>query len=277
MLRRLLSLMDGRHGGMRAGRGGEFLDMAEYRPGDDVKDIDWKATARSGRTVIKRFEATATMQVVLVVDIGRSMGATAPSGETKEEVALEACATIAWLAILRGDQVGLVAGDAGRLRQMPARTGNAHVDLMMRRMAEDIDLTAPPSDVTRILKRAGSATRRRSLIVVVTDHVHPLPDAEPILTRLATKHEVIVLSVEDVDPTSFHEGTQVVDVDDGPLPDYVLRDQVLGDQSRATVERTRSEVSAMLARRGIRQVSLSSSDGVPRALIDALERTAHVR
>ena len=71
ILRKLLSLMEGQHYSARAGQGWEFMDMAEYKPGDDVKDIDWAATARAGKPIVKRFEASANVQVMLVVDTGR--------------------------------------------------------------------------------------------------------------------------------------------------------------------------------------------------------------
>ena len=114
VLRKLLSIMDGHHSALRHGRGWEFMDLAPYQPGDDVREIDWAATARTGSPIIKRHEATANLQVMLVVDTGREMGALAPSGETKEEVALAACEVIAWLSAARGDQIGLVAGDDKR-------------------------------------------------------------------------------------------------------------------------------------------------------------------
>ena len=101
VMRKLLSIMDGHHSALRHGRGWEFMDLAPYQPGDDVREIDWAATARTGSPIIKRHEATANLQVMLVVDTGREMGALAPSGETKEEVALAACEVIAWLSAAR--------------------------------------------------------------------------------------------------------------------------------------------------------------------------------
>ena len=75
--RKLLSLLEGRHGGSGAGSSHEFLDMAEYKVGDDVSDIDWKASARLSQPVVKRFEATAVLNVVLAVDTGSNMAALA--------------------------------------------------------------------------------------------------------------------------------------------------------------------------------------------------------
>ena len=227
--------------------------------------------------MVKRFEATANVQVVLVVDIGRSMGALAPSGETKEEVALAACETIAWLSTVRGDQVGMVTGDSQRLRQVPARSGNSHAELILRRIAEDIDLASPSSDVARLLDRVLTSTRRRSLVVLVTDGTNPAPAHEDLVKRLRVRHEMIVMSVSDADPTSLPRGTDVIDVDAGPLPDFVTADAELAAQAREAIAQRKGQVSQMLWRRGVTQVGVDAVADVPRALVRALERGSRVR
>ena len=279
VMRKLLSIMDGQHSALRQGRGWEFMDLAPYQPGDDVREIDWAATARAGSPIIKRHEATANLQVMLVVDTGREMGALAPSGETKEDIALTACEAIAWLSVARGDQIGLVAGDAERVRFMPARSGNAHAETIMRRIEEDITLSSPHSDVPKLLARARTVTRRRSLIVIVTDSTQPEPTrlSDDLIKSLSVRHQVMVVSVQDIDPTSLEEGTNVVDVTEGPLPDFLLRDSQLAGEAANLVAMRRHAVAQMLDNRGVIRVDVGSSEDVPRALMRALERGAHVR
>lgn len=279
VMRKLLSIMDGQHSALRQGRGWEFMDLAPYQPGDDVREIDWAATARAGSPIIKRHEATANLQVMLVVDTGREMGALAPSGETKEDIALTACEAIAWLSVARGDQIGLVAGDAERVRFMPARSGNAHAETIMRRIEEDITLSSPHSDVPKLLARARTVTRRRSLIVIVTDATQPEPTrlSDDLIKSLSVRHQVMVVSVQDIDPTSLEEGTNVVDVTEGPLPDFLLRDSQLAGEAANLVAMRRQAVVQMLDNRGVIRVDVGSSEDVPRALMRALERGAHVR
>ena len=279
VMRKLLSIMDGQHSALRQGRGWEFMDLAPYQPGDDVREIDWAATARAGSPIIKRHEATANLQVMLVVDTGREMGALAPSGETKEEVALTACEAIAWLSVARGDQIGLVAGDAERVRFMPARSGNAHAETIMRRIEEDITLSSPHSDVPKLLARARTVTRRRSLIVIITDATQPEPTrlSDDLIKSLSVRHQVLLVSVQDIDPTSLEEGTHVVDVNEGPLPDFLLRDSQLAGEAANLVAMRRYAVAQLLDKRGVIRVDVGSSQEVPRALMRALERGAHVR
>ncbi len=279
VMRKLLSIMDGQHSALRQGRGWEFMDLAPYQPGDDVREIDWAATARTGSPIIKRHEATANLQVMLVVDTGREMGALAPSGETKEEVALAACEAIAWLSVARGDQIGLVAGDNERVRFMPARSGNAHAETLLRRIEEDITLASPHANVPKLLARVRTVTRRRSLIVIVTDSTQPTAtrETDDLIKSLSVRHQVILISIEDVDPTTLEKGTEVVDVNEGPLPDFLLRDSQLAGQAANVVAMRRAAVKQMLDQRGVIHVDVSSSEEIPHALMRALERGAHVR
>lgn len=275
VLRKLLSIMDGQHSALRQGRGWEFLDLAPYQAGDDVRSIDWPATVRTGSPIIKRREATANLQVMLVVDTGREMGALAPSGETKEEVALAACEAIAWLSVARGDQIGLVAGDSERVRFLPARSGNAHAETVLRRIEEDITLSSPHSDVPKLLARARTVIQRRSLIVIVTDATQPEPTrvADDLIKSLSVRHRVIQVSVADMNPADIDQDKTVIDVNEGPLPDFLRRDEQLAHDASMVVEQRRAAVAKMLDMRGVIQVSVSSSEGVPRALLRALQRS----
>ena len=279
VMRKLLSIMDGQHSALRQGRGWEFMDLAPYQPGDDVRESDWAATARTGSPIIKRHEATANLQVMLVVDTGREMGALAPSGETKEEIALAACEAIAWLSVARGDQIGLVAGDDERVRFMPARSGNAHAETVLRRIEEDITLASPHANVPKLLARVRTVTRRRSLIVIVTDSTQPTAtrETDDLIKSLSVRHQVILISIEDIDPTTLEKGTEVVDVNEGPLPDFLLRDSQLAGEAANVVAMRRAAVKQLLDQRGVIHVDVSSSEEIPHALMRALERGAHVR
>ena len=251
ILRKLLSIMDGQHSALRQGRGWEFLDLAPYQAGDDVR----------------------------FVDTGREMGALAPSGETKEEVALAACEAIAWLSVARGDQIGLVAGDSERVRFLPARSGNAHAETVLRRIEEDITLSSPHSDVPKLLARARTVIQRRSLIVIVTDATQPEPTrvADDLIKSLSVRHRVIQVSVADMNPADIDQDKTVIDVNEGPLPDFLRRDEQLAHDASMVVEQRRAAVAKMLDTRGVIQVSVSSSEGVPRALLRALQRSGSRR
>ena len=198
-LRRATGLLDGRHRAVWKGHGDEVDDLHVYAPGDDVGDIDWRASARSAQPVVKRYEATSNVALVLVVDTGRHMCATSAGGEPKHEVAQLVADVVAHLAHQRGDRVSLVAGDAGRVVELPAGAGTTHLEVLLRRLQRTFDPDAPEGDLARLLDRVLRRTARRSLVVVVTDEARPGAADERALARLRTRHEVMVVQVVDAD------------------------------------------------------------------------------
>src|SRR3954469_21964343 len=90
----------------------EFDDLRPYVPGDDVRDIDWKATARSGTVLIKRFVSEKHHKILLVADAGRNMTALAAGGEPKRDVAEAILGAFGLITLGRSDEIGMVYGDA---------------------------------------------------------------------------------------------------------------------------------------------------------------------
>lgn len=302
--RKLLSLLEGRHGGSGAGSSHEFLDMAEYKVGDDVSDIDWKASARLSQPVVKRFEATAVLNVVLAVDTGSNMAALASgriSGsdtypytppvdprtglwvedaapdfeepEPKEDVSATLVTALAWLTAYRGDLLGLVAGDSEGLATMPARSGLSHAQTMQR-VATRATPAGAAGDFNAVLRRVDAVRRHRALVIAISD----LEGAESVdayyLKRLCYRHDVFFFIVEDLDPTRFShpEDLPLVDVQSGPLPDFASGNgagEAIAAQWRMAQRLQRQRVEEKLRRHGIRWAYVGSSQGVTSALLTA--------
>ncbi len=278
LVRKASGLLEGRHRSVFSGHGQDFDDMVDYRPGDDPGDIDWKASARAGHPIIKRFQKETNLRMILALDTGRSMSTLAPSGETKAEVAMFLCEVISFLARGRGDLVGLVAGDAERIVQVPARQGTEHLESLLRLAERQLGIDSPPSDLGRVLQRVLTSATRRSLVVVITDEARPHPDNEMDLRRLRTRHEVMIIAVADLKPTELTNAKGVVvDVDGGRLPDFVRRDSTIRAEAAVRVEERKRAVAAMLRRRGITSVVVDGSEHAVDALIDLLGRQRRVR
>ncbi|HCX86081.1 MAG TPA: DUF58 domain-containing protein [Micrococcales bacterium] len=277
LVRRASGMLDGRHRSVFSGHGQDFDEMALYLPGDDVGDIDWKASASSGHPVIRRFERQSNLAMVLAVDTGRTMAALAPDGGTKADIARFVCDVIGYLARGRGDTLALVAGDAERIVQVPARGGTEHMEMLLRRIDTMLSLDAPPSNITHVLDRVLTWFTRRSLVVVVTDEVRPPLEAELTIKRLRTRHELLVIQVADALPTDF--GTDPVEDVETPLglPEFLRARGDMAAEARDAVARRRSDVAAMLRRYNVPTVTVASeSDAVDR-LADLLARSRRAR
>lgn len=276
-VRRASGMLEGRHRSIYSGHGQDFDEMALYQFGDDVSDIDWKATASTGQPVIRRFVRDSNVAMVLAIDTGRNMAATAPDGSKKADLAVFAAEVICYLARNRGDTVALVAGDDERTVQIPARGGGSHMEMLLRRIDAMFDLEAPPSDLNRVLDRVLTWFTRKSLVVIITDEARPEPEHELALKRLRTRHEVMVVQIADRLPTD--DPNEVIDDVDTPLdiPEFLRSRKDLVTEAEEYAMRRRLDAAALLRRRGVESVTATSEDQLIGALIDILRRQKRVR
>lgn len=296
-LRRATGLLDGRHKSVFIGHGQDFDDLSLYRPGDAVSDIDWKASARVGQPVIKRYQRESNMPLVLAVDTGRTMAAQAPDGTDKRELAQEVADILTYLARQRGDTVALVAANAARTVDRPARSGLTHAEMVLALLARQLDaLTvpdpragrdpqsehpetvlaegAPASRVSVVLERVSTWHRRRSLVVLITDTAHPDvhtdPDAALWLRRLSAQHELVVVQIADDVPLGPDRRRDVELA--AEVPAFLRQDQelvaYLGEEDLAR----RARVAALLDARHLEHVTVSSREHMVDELADLLAR-----
>ncbi|HLS25218.1 MAG TPA: DUF58 domain-containing protein [Beutenbergiaceae bacterium] len=276
-VRRAAGLLEGRHRSIYSGHGQDFDEMALYQFGDDVGDIDWKASASNAIPVIRRFVRDSNLAMVLALDTGRNMATTAPDGRPKSEIAMFAAEVVCFLARARGDTVAMVAGDSERIQQIPARGGNLHMEMLLRRYETMLSLDSPRSDVTRVLDRVLTWFPRRSLVVLITDEARPGPESELSIKRLRTRHEVMVFRVGDALPTAESD-VPIQDVD-VPLdiPEYLRSRQDLATEAARAAEQRRQDVDALLRRQGVEGVTANSEDELVDRMIELLRRQKRVQ
>ncbi len=277
--RRTLELLEGEYQSIHHGRSHDFDDLREYQPGDDVKDIDWKATARSHVPLVKRYIASRQHNVLLVVDSGRNMAAIAESGESKREIAILVAGVLGYLATRHGDRVALLMGDAERTESMPEGGSEAHLERMLRRIGEAVSIDGPLSRLEGVLEHAVRRMRRRSLIVVIADDLAYTHDLDVHLGRLHTRHEVLWVSVGDADLMArAGDHRELVGVDTGlGLPSFLRRDKGLRRAFDEQSALRRERLEAGLRSLGIASVRIGSSATAIGGLFRLLERHRRAR
>ncbi len=175
------------------GRGMEFDEVREYQVGDDVRSIDWNVTARAGRPFIKKYREERELTVVFLVDLSASGGFGSVKG-TKNELAAEICALLAFAAIRNNDKVGLIVFTDQVERFIPPAKGARHV----LRVIRDI-LTFRPrrtrTDIAAALDYLGKVQTRRAVVFLISDF--QAEGFERSLRVLGRRHDVIAVSVTD--------------------------------------------------------------------------------
>lgn len=271
--RKTWGMLDGEYTSVFRGRSLDYDDLREYVPGDEVRDIDWKATARHGSPLVKRYVASRQHQLLLVVDTGRGMAATAPSGKAKWRVAVTAAGLLGYLALRHGDTVGLVEGDADATRPHPVKAGEPHLERLLRAVATRTTLESGESRLTEQLRYVAEHYRRRMLLLVVADE-HDVGEEElALLRRLHAQHEVLWVGVEDADPTTTTPGATAYDVADAAvLPPQLRLDRRLAQAYAVAVAERHETLARALERLGIVHVSVGSSDAALAGVLRLLER-----
>ena len=186
-------VMSGRYRSHFKGHGVQFSEHRLYVPGDDVRHIDWKVSARSRDPVIKKYEEERELTVFLVVDVSGSE-AFGSTRKLKSEIAAEIAGMIAYAATHTGDKVGvlLFAGEVEKL--VKPKKGRQHV----LRIIRDLLSHEPKSRGTNLagaLEAAGRVMKHSGIIFIISDFI--AENYELPLKRLARRHDVVAVCVED--------------------------------------------------------------------------------
>ncbi|MBW2366797.1 MAG: DUF58 domain-containing protein, partial [Deltaproteobacteria bacterium] len=159
------NMMAGQYRSVFRGSGIEFEEVREYCPGDEVKSIDWKVSARMGRPYIKRYREERERLVMLLVDMSAS-GGFGTTDALKKEVAVEAAAILAFNAIRSNDRVGAILFTDQVEKYIPPQKGAAHV----WRVIKEIYTFEPvhrKTDIECAIRYLGRVCRKRSLSFLI--------------------------------------------------------------------------------------------------------------
>jgi uncharacterized protein (DUF58 family) len=272
--RKARGMLDGEYGSVFRGRSLDFDDLRAYIPGDEVRDIDWKASARHGSPLIKRYVAVRRQTVLLVTDTGRNMAAVARDGEPKKDIAVMALGVAGYLAQRHGDVVGLVCGDGHGTRTIPAKAGEAHLERILREIDSATTLDSGPSRIEAQLEHVARTVKGRFLLFVVADELAAGPDLEQLLRRLRAQHEILWLTVRDADlageDSAMQEAFSVAD--SAALPGHLAASPAITEAyAKAAGERDAGR-QAMFRRAGITEGHVTGSSTVMTELFALLER-----
>lgn len=276
--RKARGMLDGEYGSVFRGRSLDFDDLRAYVPGDEVRDIDWKASARHGSPLIKRYVAVRRQMLFLLADTGPNMAAVARSGEAKKDIAVMALGVMGYLAHRHGDVVGLVSGDSANTRTIPAKAGEAHLERLLRHVNDAASTGAAPSRIADQLEHVARTVKGRHLLFVVADEVEASPELEKVLRRLRAQHEILWLTVRDADlvrssPRAAQDAADFYSVADSTvLPALLGLDATVAAAYTEALAERDSARKAMLRRAGITEGEVDASHHVVHALFALLER-----
>jgi uncharacterized protein (DUF58 family) len=216
------SVLNGQHASRLRGRGLNFEEMRDYLPGDDVRSIDWKATARTGTPHVRVYTEERDRPALLVVDQRMSMFFGSELN-MKSVTAAEATALAAFRILRAGDRVGgIVFGDEGQAEFAPKRSRRTVFALlgaladMNRSLHADMQVDAAPGRFNGVLDAVTRLAKHDHLVLVFSDFSGIDATTERRLTTIARHNDLILMLVYDPVAEHVEPGAQAV-VGDGRL------------------------------------------------------------
>lgn len=196
------TMMAGQYRSVFRGSGIEFEEVREYSPGDDVKSIDWKVSARMGRPYVKLYREERELVVMLLVDMSGSEGF-GTTDALKKETAAEIASILAFNAIRNNDKVGAILFTDRVEKYIPPKKGSAHVWRVIKELFA-FEPEHKGTDIREAVAFLGRVSRKRTISFLLSDFLSPEPSETYIrrMKSISGKHELIAVMLSD--PGEFH-------------------------------------------------------------------------
>ncbi|MEN0107092.1 MAG: DUF58 domain-containing protein [Pseudomonas sp.] len=195
----------------RRGLGQEFQQLREFRDGDTLRQIDWKATARKRTPIAREYQDERDQQIIFLLDCGRRMRS--QDGDLSHfDHALNACLLLSYVALRQGDAVGLATFAGDQQRFLAPVKGQAHLNVLLNAVY-DLNSTQRPADYAAAIDSLLARQRRRALVVIVSN-LRDEDDEELLAAakRLGRHHRVLIASLrEEVLDSLRHNPVQTYD------------------------------------------------------------------
>ena len=265
-------VLDGSYNSIYKGRSMNFDELREYVPGDDIKDIDWKATSRSQKVLIRQYIAEKRHNIMLVMDANKRMLAETKAGETKGEVALMAGGTLAYMVTDNGDYVSGLYYHDEKMERSPFKTGFLNLEFLLEGYAKCLTPTNK-SDLNGILKYIMHNIKRRMIVVMVTDTEGILGLQDNLLGQITMVHDVLLINVSDADIF----GKKVYNVDDaGYIPPFISQSKAIQREQKRIQDDMEKQATVKLNRYGIPWVEVDTENRVDGKIAELLEKNKTV-
>ena len=199
----------GRHRSPHKGFSVEFKEHRQYVRGDELKNIDWKAFAKSDRLYIREYEEETNLRCTLLVDQSGSMryagdrsGQDGKGGQSKFDYAQILSASLGYLMLSQQDAVGVVTFDDQPRSIVPAKSRPSHLTAVMTAIASDV--SRRETDLGGVFSKIAPKLGRRGLVVIISDAMGDIDSIGKSLAQFrSSRHEVLFFQVLDPDEIDF--------------------------------------------------------------------------
>jgi len=254
--RKLDGLLQGDYLGLLPGPGTEAGESREYRPGDDVRRMDWPVTARTTMPHVRQTTADRELEAWMAIDLSASLDF-GTAKYLKSDLALAAAAAITHLTVRGGNRIGAVVGTSAAITRMPARPGRKDAQGLLRSIAR-VEPRPGRASLGELIDALNRPPRRRGQAVVISDFMTPVDEWARPLRKLGVRHDLLV--VEIVDPRELElpdVGVMVfADPESGRVHEVQTADPVLRAKYAHAAATQRAEIASAVRAAGAAHLRL---------------------
>ena len=261
-------VLDGSYKSIFKGRSMNFDELREYVPGDDIKDIDWKASSRSQKMLVRQYIAERKHNIMLVFDTNRRMLGDSDGLEEKRELAIMSAGTMAYFVNRSGDFVSATYATEKGVKHFPFKTGLGNIELILESYHRDVDMENQ-TDLNTTLEYIIRNFKSKMILLLITDVAGIRSISEQNLKRLLVAHDVLALNISDA-PLA---GKKVYGIEEEMyFNPFFTKDKKLGRITRQKNLDMQREAQDKLMQYGIPMSTIDYLDELDREIIDLLEK-----
>ncbi len=251
------TLMAGNYHSVFKGQGIEFSEIREYTPGDDIRTIDWKVTARMHAPHVKEFIEERDLRVFIVFDISGS--GNFGNNLTKKRKSIELAATLMFSALRNNDNVGLFLFTDKVELFVPARKGRRHI-LKLLRILISHQPQSMKTNLSNSLASVSKIIKKRSIVFVISDFF--ADDFSAPLKVLRNKHDVIAVNINDSREMKIPD-VGLIELEDEETGEQILvntSDEEFRENYLNIIQKERTKLHKLFQRMKIDLVSIQTDE-----------------
>lgn len=267
------NILEGSYNSVYKGKSMNFEDLREYVIGDNVKDIDWKASSRSNKILIKQYVAEKKHNILFILDTGKKMLADTKELDSKKEIALLTTGTIGYIVDKHGDSISAIYNTNEKIKLFPFKTGLYNIEKILNSYEKEISSEVEKeNNLENLINYVLKFIRRHIIIFIVTDIDGMSNISDSTLRKLSLLHDVMLINISDALMTGYN--TYDVDQEDY-IPDYILEDEKLKDIELEIKNRIYEETKERFKKYKIVTTTINKQKDIVNDVYKLLERRKH--
>ena len=271
-----VNTLDGTYQSIYKGKSQNFDELREYNVGDNVRDIDWRASARSMNILVKDYIAEKKHNVFFIIDGKYQMYANANFEELKTDIAIDTAATLSYVAYKNGDFVGAIYTTNGDIVFHPFKQNLFNIEHILKSYDEAMEKNFKKKDDTSLNKSLLYATnfiKRRMILFIITDIVGLEDIDDDLLKTLSFRNDVMVINIKDID--LFEKKSYDLEKK-RYFASMLLHKKKLADLEKAEKDKVFHECENKLMRNKVAMVTIKKNEEIAPKIIELLEKNRNM-